>query len=220
MMRQALRWACVSCRAGLLVITSFPSHAAREGRAGEGRRAPSLSLVAGNTCPGSPQDLPDSQCGQGALRLLMQMGFLPNLVGGAEHPHSSPHPSDTHPTRTWGVSPSRWVGVVFADVSEVGPRFLWCLLEQGGYYQNIVKTPLSLPLGYRERVLWLCCCCLYHMSRLSVSSAPGPGCMRQKYQHPENSLLCHALGAQVRLSLPLHLLETPYFCFIYNAQGF
>lgn len=147
MMRQALRWACVSCRAGLLVITSFPSHAAREGRGGEGRRAPSLSLVAGNTCPGSPQDLPDSQCGQGALRLLMQMGFLPNLVGGAEHPHSSPHPSDTHPTRTWGVSPSRWVGVVFADVSEVGHRFLWCLLEQGGYYQNIVKTPLSLPLA-------------------------------------------------------------------------
>ena len=108
-MRQALRWACVSCRAGLLVITSFPSHAAREGRGGEGRRAPSLSLVAGNTCPGSPQDLPDSQCGQGALRLLMQMGFLPNLVGGAEHPHSSPHPSDTHPTGLEGcLPPDEW----------------------------------------------------------------------------------------------------------------
>lgn len=42
--------------------------------------------------------------------------------------------------------------MVFTDVSEVGHRFLWCLLEQGGYYQNIVKTPLSLPLGYRKRV--------------------------------------------------------------------
>ena len=219
-MRQALRWACVSCRAGLLVITSFPSHAAREGRGGEGRRAPSLFLVAGNTCPGSPQDLPDSQCGQGALLLLMQMGFLPNLVGGAEHPHSSPHPSDTHPTGLEGCLPPdewEWSLRMWARWATDSSGVSW---SRAGTTKILWRRPFPCPLATERGFLWLCCCCLYHMSRLSVSSAPGPGCMRQKYQHPENSLLCHALGAQVRLSLPLHLLETLYFCFIYNVQGF
>ena len=110
--------------------------------------------------------------------------------------------------------------MVFTDVSEMGHRLFWCFLERGGPCANLVKPP-PLPLGRREQGSCGCVvCCLYHISRLSVSSAPSLGCMRQKYQHPENSLLCHSLGPQVRLSLPLHLLETPYFCFIYNVQGF
>ena len=170
-MRQALLWACVSCRAGLLV-TSFPSHAAREGRGG----APCSQSL--SRCRSGEADTPaqvphgtslDSQCGQGALLPLMQRGFLPNLVGGAEHPHSSLHPSDTHPTRTWGVSPSWWVGVVFTDVSEMGHRLFWCFLERGGHCANIVRPPRPCPLATESRafvvVLFVACItfpdCLY-----------------------------------------------------------
>ena len=102
-----------------------------------------------------------------------------------------------------------------------GPQTLLVFPGAGRSLCKYCEAAPPLPLGHREQGFCGCVvCCLYHISRLSVSSAPSLGCMRQKYQHPENSLLCHSLGPQVRLSLPLHLLETPYFCFIYNVQGF
>lgn len=91
-------------------MASFPSHT-REGK--EGCPAPSLSpyrsVEADTRAQVAHWTSLDSRCGQGALLLLMQMGFPPNVLGGAEQAHSFLRPSDTRPPGVEGcLPPGEW----------------------------------------------------------------------------------------------------------------